>query len=211
MNRFFPMSRSRVRRSSAGALSGGPAAFPAAAERLESRTLLTAPVPDADLPYFGQSAPPAEAAELQKDAEPVLLRLAVPVSVRAAFDEAAELFRAVEGHESTLASFVEALVGEAASGPAPGAADPDLRAEALHHVQRRAKVELAAKLVRMVTAGRWRWNSLASSSIASVVLAAARINTLPDSLASSAAIAPHRAAPIASKQMIAIQLVRNML
>ena len=69
-----------------------------------------------------QSAPPAEAAELQKDAEPVLLRLAVPVSVRAAFDEAAELFRAVEGHESTLASFVEALVGEAASGPAPGAA-----------------------------------------------------------------------------------------
>src|SRR5262245_614801 len=39
-----------------------------------------------------------------------LLRLPVPASVLAAFDEAVDLFRAVEGTETTVTSFVEALV-----------------------------------------------------------------------------------------------------
>src|SRR5213593_3417442 len=43
-------------------------------------------------------------------------RLAAPRAVVAAFDEAIDLYRAVKGSETTVASFVEALVGEASAG-----------------------------------------------------------------------------------------------
>src|SRR5207249_3586193 len=44
-------------------------------------------------------------------------------AVVAAFDEAIDLYRAVEGSEATVTSFVEALVGEAAAGGSPPDAD----------------------------------------------------------------------------------------
>jgi hypothetical protein len=52
-----------------------------------------------------------------------LVRFLVPAPVRAAFDEAVDLYRAVEGGEATVTSFVEALVAEALTGPHPPDAD----------------------------------------------------------------------------------------
>lgn len=54
----------------------------------------------------------------------ILVRVSVPAPVLAAFDEAVDLYRAVEGGEASVTSFVEALVAEsAATGDSP--ADPD--------------------------------------------------------------------------------------
>ena len=51
------------------------------------------------------------------DSDRVLVRLPVPLAILAAFDEALDLHRAVEGRSATITDFVEALVGEAhASG-----------------------------------------------------------------------------------------------
>src|SRR5206468_5645399 len=44
-------------------------------------------------------------------------------AVVAAFDEAIDLYRAVEGADATVSSFVEALVAEASAGGAPAAFD----------------------------------------------------------------------------------------
>src|SRR5207247_11178055 len=64
----------------------------------------------------------------------VLLRIASPSALVAAFDEAVDLHRAVEGSETTIASFVEALVAEASSANPlaaeqadPGASSPESR------------------------------------------------------------------------------------
>ena len=56
----------------------------------------------------------------------VLVRLPVPRAVRAAFDEGLDLFRAVEGTEATVTSFIDALVAESAAGgyPADASAAP---------------------------------------------------------------------------------------
>jgi hypothetical protein len=48
-----------------------------------------------------------------------LVRLLVPTSVKAAFEETLDLHRAVEGLEATVTSFVEALVAEGYAGPHP--------------------------------------------------------------------------------------------
>src|SRR3972149_9305646 len=45
------------------------------------------------------------------------LRCLMPAAVVAAFDEALDLYRAVEGHESSIAGFAEALVADAMAGP----------------------------------------------------------------------------------------------
>jgi hypothetical protein len=99
--------------------------------------------PPPDAPVDAASAPPAagDARETVDLADRDLVRLLVPPSVAEAFDETLELFRAVEGHETTVTSFIEALVAEAAAGdglppdadatplrPAPG---PALRERAL--------------------------------------------------------------------------------
>jgi len=47
------------------------------------------------------------------------VRMPVPAPVRAAFDEALDLYRAVEGSEATVDSFAEALAAEAAAGDPP--------------------------------------------------------------------------------------------
>ena len=72
----------------------------------------------------GSAAPraPAEPAAMPppddlESVDRVLVRMAVPAPVRAAFDEGLDLFRAVEGREATATSFVEALVGESLAGP----------------------------------------------------------------------------------------------
>ena len=57
--------------------------------------------------------------DAESDDETLRLRIRVPRAVRAAFEEAADLHRAVCGREESLGSFVEALTGEAtASGVA---------------------------------------------------------------------------------------------
>jgi hypothetical protein len=53
------------------------------------------------------------------DDDLVAVRLPLPEPVRRAFDEATDLFRAVEGRESGIADFVEALCAETAAGGAP--------------------------------------------------------------------------------------------
>jgi hypothetical protein len=73
---------------------------------------------DADAaPPPGAPAPPVTASQSAAPdddlADRHLVRMLVPSPVLAAFDEAVDLFRAVEGGEATVASFVEALVAEA--------------------------------------------------------------------------------------------------
>jgi hypothetical protein len=73
-----------------------------------ARSTGASPVKDA--PYI-----PATDAD-DPDADRVLVRLPVPAAVLAAFEEALELHRAVEGRGVPVTDFVEALVGEAQSG-----------------------------------------------------------------------------------------------
>jgi uncharacterized protein DUF222 len=47
------------------------------------------------------------------DGDRVLFRLPLPLPVRVAFDEALDLYRAVEGRDASVTAFVEALTGEA--------------------------------------------------------------------------------------------------
>ena len=58
-------------------------------------------------------------------ADRLLVRMMIPSPIHVAFDEAVDLFRAVEGGEASVVSFVEALVAEAAAraGDATGASD----------------------------------------------------------------------------------------
>jgi len=73
------------------------------------------------------AAPSTSAAPDDDDdpADRLLVRMMVPSSILAAFDEALDLFRAVEGGEATIASFVDALIAEAAArGEADGDGDP---------------------------------------------------------------------------------------
>jgi len=65
--------------------------------------------------------------------------LAVPISLRPAFDEALDLFRAVEGHQSTLTAFLEALVAEGLCGDTPA----DVSDVSLHRTSGRDAVEAA--------------------------------------------------------------------
>ncbi len=55
------------------------------------------------------------------DATRSLVRLELPSPALAAFDEAVDLFRALEGREASVTAFVEALVAEAASSTPPPA------------------------------------------------------------------------------------------
>jgi len=62
------------------------------------------------------------AAGIDPEEDRVQVRLPVPLPVVHAFDEALDLYRAVDGREASVTSFVEALVGEACSArPAPRA------------------------------------------------------------------------------------------
>lgn len=84
--------------------------------------------PDAT-PPAPDTTPPDVAVAVGDDddaADRLLVRLMVPPPVLAAFDEAVDLFRALEGGQATVASFVEALVAEASArcGDARGGDSP---------------------------------------------------------------------------------------
>src|SRR5438093_3352929 len=66
-----------------------------------------------------EGASDTDAGDLEDCENRSLVRVAAPRAVVAAFDEAIDLYRAVEGSEATVTSFVEALVGEAAAGGSP--------------------------------------------------------------------------------------------
>lgn len=63
-------------------------------------------------------APDAEAYD-DPDSDRVLVRLPVPLPILAAFDEAVDLHRAVEGRSTSVMAFVEALLGEASASGLP--------------------------------------------------------------------------------------------
>jgi len=78
--------------------------------------------------------------------------LAAPASLRPAFDEALELFRAVEGHQSTLTAFLEALVAEGLCGDAPA----DVSDVSLQRTSGRDAVEAALER----STDRWQIRAL---------------------------------------------------
>src|SRR5882724_1618447 len=94
---------------------------------------------DADGPAVageGDDEFPARLATIDDEADDdrVLLRIASPSALGAAFDEAVDLHRAMEGSETTIVSFVESLVAEtssahplAAEQADPGASSPESR------------------------------------------------------------------------------------
>src|SRR6185295_11376038 len=63
-------------------------------------------------------SPEAEADD-DPDSDRVLVRLPVPLPILAAFDEALDLHRAVEGRSAPVSAFVEALLGEASASGLP--------------------------------------------------------------------------------------------
>ena len=89
------------------------------------------PVPGAPIggdPLAGTPAPEDGASSTDEDdpACRVQVSLPVPRAVLAAFEEGLDLFRAVEGREATVTSFIDALVAESAAGgyPADAGAAP---------------------------------------------------------------------------------------
>jgi len=108
---------------------------------------------------------PAAAPDDDDDAaDRLLVRMMVPSPILAAFDEALDLFRAVEGGEATIASFVEALVAEAAArgaddaaaiggtgaGATPAMGDADMR------VLRAGPAVAALERALAASTGNWR-------------------------------------------------------
>jgi hypothetical protein len=117
--------REEVRRSrSAGSDSPQPATG-ADGVNDDSERRFDAPSSDSAAAGAGPSSPsPSGAASHDDDpADRSLVRIDVPLYVHAAFDEAVDLYRAVEGREATVTSFVEALVAECAAGGDPPDAD----------------------------------------------------------------------------------------
>ncbi len=106
---------------------------------------------------------PSPAEEDDDLANRALVRILAPAPVIAAFDEAVDLYRAVEGTEATITSFVEALVADALAGGHP----LDIDQVPLKRGPDRALAESA--LAR--STGNWR--HLPASSTASWALALA--------------------------------------
>jgi len=61
----------------------------------------------------------AAADDVDDDGDRELVRLFVPAPVASAFDEALDLYRAVEGHHAPVTSFIEMLVAESAASATP--------------------------------------------------------------------------------------------
>jgi hypothetical protein len=79
---------------------------------------------ESDVPTRGHVEPDAPGDD---PADRSLVRIPVPAPLVAAFDEGVDLYRAVEGTQASVTSFIEALVAEAFAGgtpPADSAADP---------------------------------------------------------------------------------------
>jgi hypothetical protein len=108
--------------------------------------------------------PPADGLDDLSDR--ALVRILVPAPLLAAFDEVVDLYRCVEGHEASVTSFVEALVGEACSAGLP----PDADIQPMKVSPDPAVVEAA--LARSTD----NWSHLPSTSPASWSLALAGVS-----------------------------------
>jgi len=95
--------------------------------------------------------------------ERCLVRFLVPAPVKAAFEEALDLHRAVCGEETSVTSFIEAIVAEALAGPHP----PDADMVSLKPGRHRALMEQA--LARCTQ----NWRHLAQPADASHALSSA--------------------------------------
>ena len=95
--------------------------------------------------------------------ERCLVRFLVPAPVKAAFEEALDLHRAVCGEETSVTSFIEAIVAEALAGPHP----PDTDMVFLNPGRHRALMEQA--LARCTQ----NWRHLAQPADASQALSSA--------------------------------------
>jgi hypothetical protein len=121
--------RAAIRRERASAATG-TASAPGPAD--DAAGALDAPDAESCGPGVADDAAGATgvADDDDPDADRILLRLPVPLPILAAFDEALDLHRAIEGRSTSVTSFVEALVGEAQSGrpdPSPGFMAPLVR------------------------------------------------------------------------------------
>jgi len=85
--------------------------------------------------------------------ECVEVRFAAPRAVVAAVEEVLDLHRAVSGYDATLVSLAEALVAEAAAGPAPADA----------HIQPLAVGERTSRIEHALARVTQRWAALAAS------------------------------------------------
>src|SRR2546425_2269401 len=101
-----------------------------------------------------ESATDREADDVEDCEDRSLVRVAAPRAVIAAFDEAIDLYRAVEGSEVTVTSFVEALVGEASAGGAPPEAERSPDADRTQTGGGPAPAVIEAALAR--STDRWR-------------------------------------------------------
>jgi len=101
-----------------------------------------------------ESAADMEAGDPEDCADRSLVRVAAPRAVIAACDEAIDLYRAVEGSEATVTSFVEALVGEASAGGAPPEAERTRDADLTQSGGGPVPAVIEAALAR--STGRWR-------------------------------------------------------
>ena len=112
--------RDAVRAARATATNDQPAAasVPPIEFPVESPHVAATPIPET----AAAAATPDDDDDV---ADRLLVRMMIPSPIRAAFDEAVDLFRAVEGGEASVVSFVEALVAEAAAraGDATAASD----------------------------------------------------------------------------------------
>lgn len=78
----------------------------------DATTTSTQNRPGTDTPTFDAAWSSEEEGIDAEDSARVLARLHLPRAVRVAFDEALDLFRCVDGRESSVTSFIEALVAE---------------------------------------------------------------------------------------------------
>ena len=109
----------RALRDAVRAARSAPMETPRAPETRETRETRETPTEAPAAAPPDAASPPNPAApgdDADDDAtDRLLVRMMVPTPVLVAFDEAVDLFRAVEGGEATVASFVEALIAEAAA------------------------------------------------------------------------------------------------
>ena len=81
-----------------------------------------------------------------------LIKFLVPAATMGIFEEALELYRAVEGCEATVTSFIEALVAEGMTGPCPSSADWEVESASLTQSDSRDAIERAHER----STGNWR-------------------------------------------------------
>src|SRR5437762_722410 len=126
--------RARGRASARRSISAvGEAPAPAPAPSTSAGSARRPSLQEAAAPWADGATPPddraaaevpegasdPEACDLEDCADGSLVRVRAPRAVVAAFDEAIDLYRAVEGSEATVTSFVEAFVAEASAGGPP--------------------------------------------------------------------------------------------